>query len=295
MESLFLLTLLFGLYLLIFGLSKARLKSYKTKFFKADFAKNNKKDKKINLNSNLSFIFRNIYDKNTGINRKNLIIFVSIICILLFINKTFLNLNVVAIFVLAFVFGIYFVNKLAFKQIKDDFDKNFPELLVVLNGAISAGSNVNQALQDCSNAISGVLRTELKIIVKALAIGDDTQKVFEASYKRLPFKNYYFFLTSLLVSLNSGARLKEILSRLATSGTKAKAMEKKKEAMTSEVRMSAKITAAIPFVFLFLTKFISPENFDFILYDEKGRYILYYFLGSELVGIFMIMYLMRKI
>lgn len=295
MESLFLLTLLFGLYLLIFGLSKARLKSYKTKFFKADFAKNNKKDKKINLNSNLSFIFRNIYDKNTGINRKNLIIFVSIICILLFINKTFLNLNVVAIFVLAFVFGIYFVNKLAFKQIKDDFDKNFPELLVVLNGAISAGSNVNQALQDCSNAISGVLRTELKIIVKALAIGDDTQKVFEASYKRLPFKNYYFFLTSLLVSLNSGARLKEILSRLATSGTKAKAMEKKKEAMTSEVRMSAKITAAIPFVFLFLTKFISPENFDFILYDEKGRYILYYFLGSELVGILMIMYLMRKI
>lgn len=295
MESLFLLTLLFGLYLLIFGLSKARLKSYKTKFFKADFAKNNKKDKKINLNSNLSFIFRNIYDKNTGINRKNLIIFVSIICILLFINKTFLNLNVVAIFVLAFAFGIYFVNKLAFKQIKDDFDKNFPELLVVLNGAISAGSNVNQALQDCSNAISGVLRTELKIIVKALAIGDDTQKVFEASYKRLPFKNYYFFLTSLLVSLNSGARLKEILSRLATSGTKAKAMEKKKEAMTSEVRMSAKITAAIPFVFLFLTKFISPENFDFILYDEKGRYILYYFLGSELVGILMIMYLMRKI
>ncbi|MBZ8006792.1 type II secretion system F family protein [Campylobacter sp. RM9334] len=295
MENIFILTLLFGFYLLYFGLGKSRLKIYGNKFLKSDLAKNTQKQKKLNINANLAFIFRNIYDKNTGLNRKNLIIFVVIVCVLLFINKTFLNLNVIIVFFASCVFGIYFINKLAFKQIKDDFDKNFPELLVVLNGAISAGSNVNQALQDCSNVISGVLRTELKIIVKALAIGDDTQKVFEASYKRLPFKNYYFFLTSLLVSLNSGARLKEILSRLATSGTKAKAMEKKKEAMTSEVRMSAKITAAIPFVFLFLTKFISPENFDFILYDEKGRYILYYFLGSELVGILMIMYLMRKI
>lgn len=65
--------------------------------------------------------------------------------------------------------------------------------------------------------------------------------------------------------------------------------------MTSEMRMSSKITGAIPFVFLILLKFISPENFQFVLEDQQGRVLLYYLIGSEVTGLLVIKFLMRKL
>lgn len=292
--SWFLLSLILGIYLLFIGFYQDRAFRFSNKFMPKAQKVKDKKHKNQALPAKAS-LFENIYTKADGIKRQGAITLIICVVLMLVINALFLNFNVLLPIVLGVGLGIYMANFLHARAVKEDFERNFPEALVILNGAISAGSNINQALKDCADAIEGVLHKELKMIVRSLEIGDDAQKVFEASYKRLPFKSYYFFLTALSVSLNSGARLKEILSRLASSTTKAKAIEKKKDAMTSEARMSSKITAAIPFVFLFAMKFISPENFEFIMHDDRGRYILYYFLGSECIGMLIIMFLMRKI
>ena len=72
-------------------------------------------------------------------------------------------------------------------------------------------------------------------------------------------------------------------------------MERKKFAMTSEARISAKIVGATPFVFLFLLQFLSPENFEFIMFSEPGRPILYYMLVSETIGLAIIWALMKGV
>lgn len=293
MNVLFFTTFIFGLLLFYIGIRSIRIQKINNRFLNEfKIIKSKTKIKKNFINSNF---LRNIYTSSEGFKKSGLIALSITFAIIMTINAFFLNFNSILVAIFAFLIGVLVVNKLHQKAITDDFEKNFPELLVVLNGAISAGANVTQALSDSANSIDGILGREIKLIVKSLSIGDDMQKVFDLSYTRLPFKSYYFFLTALSVSLNSGAKLKEILSRLSSSVTKAKAMEKKKNALTSEARTSSKITAAIPFAFLFLMKFISPENFDFILHDEHGRYILYYFLGSEFIGMIIILFLMRKI
>lgn len=239
--------------------------------------------------------FRNVYTPENGLSIKGFMI----VCICLFssilLNHLFLQFSVFLAIVFGLFFGAYIVNILHIKAIKNEFEKSFPEALVIIQGAVQSGNNITQALQDCANSIDGILAKEFKTIVKSLNVGDDPSKVFAQSYKRLPFGNYYFFLTSLLVSIKSGAKIKEVLSRLSSATTKAKSMEKKKNAITSEVRMSSKITAAIPFAFLFLMKIISPDNFEYIMHDPSGRYILYYFLTSEAIGMAIILFLMRKI
>lgn len=239
--------------------------------------------------------FRNVYTVENGLIMKGF----SIVCICLasciLLNHLFLQFNIVLPIVFGLFFGGYIANLLHIKSIKNEFEKSFPEALVIIQGAVQSGNNITQALQDCANSIDGILAKEFKTIVKSLNVGDDPSKVFAQSYKRLPFGNYYFFLTSLLVSIKSGAKIKEVLSRLSSATTKAKSMEKKKNAITSEVRMSSKITAAIPFAFLFLMKIISPDNFEYIMHDPSGRYILYYFLTSEGIGMAIILFLMRKI
>lgn len=294
MNTIFWLLLILGVVILYLGIKKQRLILTYTKFAGTQEISFNPKESTLSPLQRLQFLHL-FYSPNTGVNKKYLAILLCSILATLTLNHIFLQFTPILMLFVGGGLGIYLANLLRHKEVMRDFESNFPELLVTLNGAISAGGNITQALNECSNSINGVLKQELKLIVKSLEIGDDPSKVFLSSYKRLPFKNYYFFLTAILVSLKSGARLKEILSRLSIANTKAKAIEKKKNAMTSEARMSSKITACIPFFFLFVMKFISPENFDFIMHNQSGRYILYYFLGSEFIGIMIIMFLMRKI
>lgn len=290
MKIFFVFNLFAGLFILLFTLKNLQQNRRYKKFIgqKKAYSAQTQTSQVFGFYQLKEWLFK-IFDK------EGIIITALISLVLLALNALFLDFNPFFVILCSICISLYFIHISRKKRTIQDFEKNFPELLVVLNGAISAGNNLHQALSDCANSIDGVLQKELKTISRSLDIGDDITKVFEESYKRLPFRDYYFFLTSLSVSLNSGAKLKEILNKLAVSSTKAKAIEKKKETVTAEARMSAKIVALIPFIFLLILKFISPENFDFIIHDEKGRYILYYFLGSELLGVLTVMFLMRKI
>lgn len=88
--------------------------------------------------------------------------------------------------------------------------------------------------------------------------------------------------------------MREVIMRLGRVIADSKKMEKKKSAMTSEARMSAMIVASFPVAFFIFMKFMMPENFDFLLNDPGGRMILYYVLGSEVLGMLIIWWLMRK-
>jgi Flp pilus assembly protein TadB len=75
----------------------------------------------------------------------------------------------------------------------------------------------------------------------------------------------------------------------------ARSIDKKKYALTSEARTSAKIVAAIPFFFLFVLQYLSPENFEFVMFDPDGKVILYYVLISEAIGIAIVWGLMKSV
>lgn len=302
MIVIFIVSGIFSLWLLFASFRTYRITKNVHKLMESvdvNFPSVREKDKKISIVDKLKhkilWHFRNIYSTESGLKIKGFLILSFITAGFIIGNAMFLQFNILIAIVLGLFFSGYLTNLLQARSIRIEFEKSFPEALVIISGSISSGNNIIQALQDCADSIEGVLSKELKIIVRSISIGDDPTKVFAQSYKRLPFGIYYFFLTALLVSIKSGARVKEVLSRLSTATTKAKAMEKKKNAITSEARMSSKITAAIPFAFLILMKFISPDNFDYIMNDPQGRYILYYFLGSEGIGMLIVIFLMRKI
>ncbi|HDR1565929.1 TPA: protein dehydratase, partial [Pasteurella multocida] len=85
-----------------------------------------------------------------------------------------------------------------------------------------------------------------------------------------------------------------VITRLGRVIADSKKMEQKKKAMTSEARMSAFIVAMFPIGFFLFMQFSMPENFDFLINNPDGRMVLYYVFGSELLGMFIIWWLMRK-
>lgn len=200
--------------------------------------------------------------------------------------KTFCIIFIVAFIILIWKFGQSRNRKM--------FDNTFPEVIQILNSASSAGAGLLQSLDRCGKDLTGELGEEFKNIYKRLSIGEDPMSVFEDSYTRYPYKEFYFFITIIRTNLAKGGQMKEVISRLGRVIADSKKMEQKKKAMTSEARMSAVIVAIFPIFFFFFMQFAMPENFDFLINDPSGRYILYYVFGSEILGMSIIWWLMRK-
>ncbi len=85
------------------------------------------------------------------------------------------------------------------------------------------------------------------------------------------------------------------MARLIRVLVDSRTLEKKKMAMTSEARISAKIVAAIPLIFMLILNYVNPDNVEFVLYDPEGRLVLFYVLGSELFGLFLVWLLVRGV
>ena len=181
------------------------------------------------------------------------------------------------------------------KKKRRQFNQNFMEALTSIGGAVSSGRTFVQAMSDYAFLSDSSLGREFGIISRRLNLGDNPEQIFNESWRRYPYREYYFFIVAILLNINSGGKLKDVLNKLQRSISTGVAMEKKMLAMTSEMRMSTKITGAIPFVFLILLRFINIENFEYVLYNERGNYILWYLLTSELIGLSIIKFLMRGV
>ena len=185
--------------------------------------------------------------------------------------------------------------KILLKKRKKTFEIDFTESISSINGAISSGRTFLQAMDDYSKNNNNELAKEFGIITRRLNFGENPEVVFFDSWKVYPYKEYYFFIVAILLNINSGGRLREVLSKLQRSLASNTAMERKMLTLTSEMRMASKITGAIPFLFLMLLRFINEENFNFIFDDPRGNVLLYYLLGSVGFGALVIKFLMRKI
>ena len=177
---------------------------------------------------------------------------------------------------------------------RKQFDASFPNALNMLAGAVSSGESLMHAIIFVGNSLEGIVGREFKTMGQRLSMGQSPDEVLKKSCQRFPYPPFYFFVITLRANINRGGQLKEIIRNLNQVMFNAESLNKKKGAMTSEARMSAKIVAAIPVCFLFMMKYMSPENYDFVMNHEAGRSIFYYVLGSEIIGISIIWILMKR-
>ncbi|GKX63309.1 type II secretion system F family protein [Pragia fontium] len=233
-----------------------------------------------------------------GYNNEKMVLNASVMFVtfgmMLFVNIYWTHFNwglIIALTILILIWGMMHFGRATNKKL---FDNSFPEVLSVVNAAVSSGSSIHHALERCGQDVAGPLGAEFHLISRRLNLGEDAEVVFDDAYQRFKYKEFYFFIIVMLVSVQRGGQLRVLMNRLSRVVASTKAMERKKLAMTSEARMSAKIVAAIPLLFFIGMKFLNPENFDFIINDSTGQLILYYVLASEGIGLSVIWFLVKR-
>lgn len=211
------------------------------------------------------------------------------------LNQRFFHGNLLAMEVIVVTAGLILGSVWLKKRERKRFEESFPEALNMLTSAIAAGESIMHAIIFVGKSLDGDVGKEFKIMGERLQLGESPDEVFRKSCRRFPYSSFHFFIITLRANMSRGGQLKEVMSRLNRLMFTARSTEKKKKAMTAEARMSAKMVGAIPFVFLFMLQYLSPENYDFVMFDPNGRPILYYVLISEFIGISIILLLMRGV
>ncbi|OIQ25102.1 type II secretion system F family protein [uncultured Vibrio sp.] len=191
----------------------------------------------------------------------------------------------------AWVIGYLYLQK----REKKRFEETFPDALNMLASSLSAGESIGRGIGYVGQKLEGEVGKEFKVMSERLNLGEPIDDVFRKSCRRFPYPSFHFFVITLRANMQRGGQLKEVMSRLNRQMFEARAVERKKFALTSEARISAKIVGATPFFFLFILQFLSSENFEFVMHHPEGRPILYYLITSESIGMLIIWALMKKV
>ena len=125
-------------------------------------------------------------------------------------------------------------------------------------------------------------------MLSRLRIGDPPEQVIELAGLRLPLISYRFFGMTLLLNLQTGGRLAQVLARQSAQLKEAQRAKHKLDALTSEPRLSANVVAAIPILMLSALAWLNPGHLEFLLDDASGQQLLAYSLGSIAFGLFLI-------
>lgn len=212
----------------------------------------------------------------------------------MYLNIQYIKLNnFIAVLLLLFLLLVVFYKK-GQKRLRSEFEDGFSEALNIINSALSSGNTILHGIDKCGEKIPGIVGEEFRSVSRRLSIGEEPQRIFYDSYEHLPYREYYFFILAVLININGGGQVKEVMSRLSKLITDGKVMDRKKYAMTAEARMSVKVLACIPVGFTFILKVLSPENFDILINDPTGQWILYYAIASILFGLFIVWNMMNK-
>ena len=211
-----------------------------------------------------------------------------------FVVKLLLLSNIFFIFGLSLLLTLFGYRYLMTKR-RRDFENTFPDALNILMSAVTAGDSLMQAISYVGDVMDNSIGQEFKLMGDRLKLGESPEVVLKRSCKNYPYPEFLFFTVTLRANITRGGQLKGVLARLIRVLVDARTLEKKKMAMTSEARISAKIVAAIPLIFMIMLNYVNPENGNFVLYDPAGRQVLFYVLGSEFFGLFIVWLLVRGV
>ncbi|MUK70495.1 type II secretion system F family protein [Aliivibrio fischeri] len=242
----------------------------------------------------MEFIWRNIARQLGNGAALKLVFSVCVFALIgLLINRTMIHASPYIVVFIAIVVGVIWGYVWLQEREKKQFNERFPDALNMLSSAVSAGESITHAIAFVGKKLEGDVGKEFKIMGERLQLGESPDEVFKKSCIRFPYPAFRFFVITLRANMNRGGQLRDVISRLNRLMFDARAVERKKYALTSEARISAKIVCATPFFFLFILQFLSPENYEFVMFHAEGRPILYYVLISEAIGMLIIWGLLK--
>jgi tight adherence protein B len=164
------------------------------------------------------------------------------------------------------------------------FDQQFPQALALFSRALRAGHSMTAALQMVGSELPDPVGPEFALVSKEIALGLSPATAMANLQDRLDASDLPVFVTAVLVQLETGGNLAEILDSLAGVIRERILFDGKVRALTAQSAMSAKILVAVPFAIVGIMHVLNPTYVAPLLETEVGHVMLGVGLAMVSVG-----------
>ncbi len=181
---------------------------------------------------------------------------------------------------------LFFVWQKKKKRMKK-FSDEFPQALALFSRALRAGHGLTAGFQMVADSLADPVATEFGLVAREISLGLDAGTAVANLQDRLDVPDLPIFTTAVLVQLETGGNLAEILDNLANMIRERMSFGGKVKALTGQSRMSANILAALPFGLAAMLNVFDPEYMAVFWEDPTGRVMAVVTIASVSFGFFL--------
>ncbi len=171
----------------------------------------------------------------------------------------------------------------------------FPDALDMCVRMLRAGLPVSAAIRNIGLEGPPPINEVFSVIADRVEIGIPLEDALRMTGKELGLDEFRFFAAVVALQRSTGGNLAVTLEMLADIMRKRRAMRLKARATTSEVRASAYILGAMPFMVIFALMVLSPEYLEPLFSDPRGHIVLAIAAGSLGLAFYTMRRLVRSV
>jgi len=168
----------------------------------------------------------------------------------------------------------------------DLFEEQLPDALDMMTRALRAGYPFNEAMHYIANELQPPISKEFGIAFEEINYGRDVREAFNLLLIRVPSMNLITAVTAILIQLETGGNLAELLDKTSDILRKRFRFQRRVKTITAENRMSAWVLSLLPFAVFLGISIMSPDYVKPLFNTEMGHMILGGGLVLQVIGAF---------
>jgi tight adherence protein B len=175
------------------------------------------------------------------------------------------------------------------------FIEMFPDTVDMAIRMLRAGVPITGAIRAVGDESPPPVNAVFTNLADQMAVGIALEDALATASQRIGLADFRFFAVAIALQRAAGGNLATTLDVLSDLMRKRRAMRLKAKASTGEVRMSAYVLGAIPFLVIGGLLIMTPDYLEPLIVDPRGRIIIATAVVSLLMGFGTIRQLMRSV
>ncbi len=170
------------------------------------------------------------------------------------------------------------------------FNKQLPDMITLMSGALSAGANLPQALWVVAREGSDPIGPEFRLVIREINFGRPPEVALTNLAQRMDSEDLEKMVTALNIQSEAGGRLGEMLNTIADQIRERAKLMGDVKVLTSQQRLSGYVIALLPVVIALFLVVLNPNYMLGVFQTTRwcGWTMLTFSVAMTLLGFFFI-------
>lgn len=174
------------------------------------------------------------------------------------------------------------------KRRRTSLQRQFPDALLMLAGALRAGSSLSTSIHQIGAELPVPTSQEFAIVLREQRLGVTLDAALENLAGRINLQSVSLAVSAMRIAYDSGGGLAEALERSAATLRNQLAIESKIRALTSQGKLQAVIVGLLPVVLLLILLRMEPAEMSQLFVTRAGIATLAVMAVFEVLGVYVI-------